>query len=81
MSELRQSMEELKNRAVTLMDTIVTQALQRCIHEVETNACIRQVKDRAATAITVSLGLLAMIVVILVLSLRKLHILSLQMGQ
>jgi len=58
------------------MDTIVSQALQRCMDEVETNPCILRGKERVMTAITVSIGLLAMVIVILALILRKLHLLS-----
>jgi len=58
------------------MDTIVSQALQRCMDEVETNPCIQRGKDRAVTAITVSIGSLAMVIVMLALILRTLHTLS-----
>jgi uncharacterized membrane protein YhaH (DUF805 family) len=60
------------------MDTIVSQALQRCMDEVETNPCIQRGKDRAVTVITVSIGSLAMVIVMLALILRKLHTLSRQ---
>lgn len=63
------------------MDTIVSQAIQRCMNEVETNPCIRQGKERVVTAMVSSIGILGVILVVLVLILRKLHILSLQMGQ
>jgi uncharacterized membrane protein YhaH (DUF805 family) len=46
--------------------------------EVETNPCIQRGKDRAVTVITVSIGSLAMVIVMLALILRKLHALSRQ---